>query len=265
MSAPISQSATGADIQPHLLNLPPELRNSIYEYVASGNERARFNEHGLVPHALAQTCHQICNEFESIYQHTTKSSMRTLRVRIVDFDFQPFIAYLTNGFPNARSLQTIKFDIFLTETIVAEKVRGVKEWLEFCEEHSDLRRIEDCDEEDECEWKPVIKTYYVECRAFDEAETVMQSMMAAPDTLSKSRATADDPRERITTERDLSSIMTETEMAEFRLRAKLAQHGGFLRKRKFDQAGETNLTPRKRSWLASYRSSEKAARPTRSG
>jgi len=83
-----------------LLSLPPELRNSIYNYVLSSITESRVNERGLIPHALARTCHQTRDEFLPMCKYLDETTPNTLKARVTDFDFKALMAYLQWRLPS---------------------------------------------------------------------------------------------------------------------------------------------------------------------
>ncbi|KAK5124596.1 hypothetical protein LTR85_001309 [Meristemomyces frigidus] len=223
MFACSSNPATTTNALPTLLGLPAELRNLIYDHIIYDVEKARFSEHGLVPHALARTCRQTREEFYPIYRHAADTAIPFWRVRVVDFDFKPFITYLKVLAPikpprsqdlKGRSLERIRFEIVITEAVSTKKVRRVERWLEFCEHDENFRWLMDL----------VPVSYYVECAAFEGAERVFLSLVATLGNLWEFCAKAGDQ----------SRIMEAMEMAEFRLQAKITQYKGLMRKRKRD-------------------------------
>ncbi|KAH9831302.1 hypothetical protein Tdes44962_MAKER08939 [Teratosphaeria destructans] len=84
-----------------LLNLPPELRNAIYDHLASspqpidlqsGGDPSRLSTH-CAP--LAGVCHQLRQEFSAAYHATTLAHAHTITIHNTDLAAKPFLRTLS--------------------------------------------------------------------------------------------------------------------------------------------------------------------------
>lgn len=113
------QIGPGADFPPEsnmhcrslLLDLAPELRNTIYGMVISSIVKVCFRnnpkEH-IVNHALAYTSHQIRNEFLYLARTVDMSTVATITTDIHNYDFRKLVTFLnrlpaTSDEPGAAS------------------------------------------------------------------------------------------------------------------------------------------------------------------
>ncbi|KAK5704530.1 hypothetical protein LTR17_021799 [Elasticomyces elasticus] len=70
-----------------LLNLPPEIRNAIYEYIVSGNITVSYNNSKLLytPN-LSRVCQQLRKEYEGIYHHHAPPLAKAVNINPTDHD-----------------------------------------------------------------------------------------------------------------------------------------------------------------------------------
>ena len=78
----------------HLLELPPELRNQIYDHVATSTRTISVHEGALVPHALARTCKQIRSESIPVFESESIFYAHTIKARVIDLDFTNLTTFI---------------------------------------------------------------------------------------------------------------------------------------------------------------------------
>ncbi|KAK3619922.1 hypothetical protein LTR56_023718 [Elasticomyces elasticus] len=70
-----------------LLNLPPELRNVIYEYIVSANITVSYkNSKLLYTPTLSRVCQQLHKEYEGIYRHHAPPLAKAVNINPADHD-----------------------------------------------------------------------------------------------------------------------------------------------------------------------------------
>ncbi|KAK3659323.1 hypothetical protein LTR56_001212 [Elasticomyces elasticus] len=69
-----------------LLNLPPEMRNLIYGFIASGISTVTFRQNAMTyTSAFAQACRQIREEFKSVYLIDAPRNAQQFHIHIINF------------------------------------------------------------------------------------------------------------------------------------------------------------------------------------
>jgi len=114
-----------------ILDLPPELRNNIYEYVAHSPTEARIRNRRFVQHPLACTSRQLQLEFGPVFQEAATHA-ETVTAVVTDFDFNALGPWLTN-FEQQRALS-------ITLTLAAPHIEDMAQldhWMQLCDEHDD--------------------------------------------------------------------------------------------------------------------------------
>ncbi|KAK4889091.1 hypothetical protein LTR27_012059 [Elasticomyces elasticus] len=70
-----------------LLDLPPEMRNAIYEYIVSGNITVSYkNSKLLYTPTLSRVCQQLRKEYEGIYRHHAPPLAKAVNINTADLD-----------------------------------------------------------------------------------------------------------------------------------------------------------------------------------
>ncbi|KAK5714070.1 hypothetical protein LTR15_010978 [Elasticomyces elasticus] len=70
-----------------LLNLPPEMRNVIYEYIVSGNITVTYrNSKLLYTPTLSRVCRQLRKEYEGIYRRNAPPLAKAVNINTADLD-----------------------------------------------------------------------------------------------------------------------------------------------------------------------------------
>lgn len=78
-----------------LLNLPPELRNKVFEYVGSNQDALRLSGDRIVLPPLGSVCKKIRKEMSAIFEHEiVKDTALAIEARVVNFDFRPLFSWL---------------------------------------------------------------------------------------------------------------------------------------------------------------------------
>lgn len=117
-----------------LLELPPELRNEVYDYVASEplTDAVVFHDK-RIPHPLARTCKLLRAEFLPIYELIDYSQIERLTVVVTDFDFHPFSLFWWSV---ARATPApIRADVHVVLNLTepeAQDLDGLVSWLSRC-------------------------------------------------------------------------------------------------------------------------------------
>ena len=125
---------------PHLLTLPAEFRNQIYNHHAHALQNTPFHTvkltaNGLiVDPALADTCKQLRSEFLPIFQHhiITSAAPTLVQAEITNYNFAPLTTYFTT-FPQPPDGK-LKLEIRLTFTgPKLTSSEGLWTWLKYRE------------------------------------------------------------------------------------------------------------------------------------
>ncbi|KAK5695431.1 hypothetical protein LTR97_008938 [Elasticomyces elasticus] len=70
-----------------LLNLPPEMRNVIYEYIVNGNITVSYkNSKLLYTPPLSRVCQQLRKEYEGIYRRNAPPLAKAININTADLD-----------------------------------------------------------------------------------------------------------------------------------------------------------------------------------
>ncbi|EME48602.1 hypothetical protein DOTSEDRAFT_67593 [Dothistroma septosporum NZE10] len=120
-----------------LLSLPPELRNHIYEVVAADTERLIIRRGSTGPHPFNQVCHQIQDEFGSIFAACIKDNTptvepRTILIQLENFDFTSTVQAIDRCL---HSLKTIfEVEVRISKQLYRRDWEKVWPWVHFCDE-----------------------------------------------------------------------------------------------------------------------------------
>ena len=149
-AASTAQVRCRAKVKPHLLKLPGELRNLIYEYVAHSTEcinvhhsrKNGFFVSGLFP--LLQVCSQTRTEWRS-FPRSTIYPNAVIKAKVVDFDFSHVVLFLKR-FPhqmrvqsttgaNRTGLRQLELDMHFTKpmssSLMLESGGSLEAWFQF--------------------------------------------------------------------------------------------------------------------------------------
>lgn len=120
-----------------LLTLPPELRNQIYDLVASDTEQVTIRNGAILPHSFSQVCRQIRNEFGPLFMATTKQSPpylapATIKIQLENFDFDQTI----QAIDRCRHDSNTKFeiDVWVTKQLHRSDWEKMWSWVRFADE-----------------------------------------------------------------------------------------------------------------------------------
>ncbi|KAK4952688.1 hypothetical protein LTR10_009494 [Elasticomyces elasticus] len=95
-----------------LLNLPPEMRNVIYEYIVSGNITVSYkNSKLLYTPTLSRVCQQLRKEYEGIYRCNAPPLAKAVNINTTSLDEWKLsetaqLSYIEDG-SRLRSIQGI--------------------------------------------------------------------------------------------------------------------------------------------------------------
>ncbi|KAI7182508.1 hypothetical protein KC363_g8730 [Hortaea werneckii] len=116
-----------------LLNLPAELRNRIYEFVAYDSKEVIVFAHDFIltkTCPLSETCHQLREEFGPIHCSLPLSYATVITIHNANFDLGDLILSLQR-IPNAASgsERKITFRIGLTNSLTGQEIRAFAKQL----------------------------------------------------------------------------------------------------------------------------------------
>lgn len=114
---------------PTILKLPGELRNMIYDHIASETKAITIREGSILPHPLAQTCRQLRQEFSSFQpgKHILKPARTTMQIR--DFDFDQSVEALKR-FVDATEF-SFHIQVKVTKQLGREQWEKMWSWVHF--------------------------------------------------------------------------------------------------------------------------------------
>ena len=116
-----------------LLDLPPELRNSIYEAVISSGLVLELKHGHTNPHPLNRTCRLVRKEFLPIYEHATPDA---IEAEVTGFDLRT-VETLLKSRPTflTKDDHKISICIILTDpNREAETYDMLEQWLRGCKQ-----------------------------------------------------------------------------------------------------------------------------------
>lgn len=129
MSSNVSRSA--------LLSLPPELRNQIYDLVASDTEQITIRNGAVLPHSFSQVCRQIRNEFGPLFKAMTKQSPpylspATIKIQLENFDFNQTVQAIDRCRHDSNT--RFEVEIWVTKQLHRSDWEKMWSWVSFCDE-----------------------------------------------------------------------------------------------------------------------------------
>lgn len=143
-----------------LLELPPELRNEIYQYAAPTPAGFGIGESKLHSHAcgLVLTCRQIRREALPVFKHYIKTEHLAFNARVHDYEVDSLTSFLEKLEPlqDASEQRSLALTLCFTRrhtTTQPPGIRSLQEWLKYC---STTRVVRD-----------MVRTYDAQ---FDQAE-----------------------------------------------------------------------------------------------
>ena len=100
-----------------LLDLPPELRNAVYDYVAGTVATIKVRKNKPEQHPLAYTSRQIQNEFLPVFERDGPANASTIITEIADLDFRTLVIFLNKlPLPAGEQRQTLSITITISLT-----------------------------------------------------------------------------------------------------------------------------------------------------
>ena len=179
-----------------LLDLPPELRNNVYDYVAESEEVRLY--HGMVIQApLALTSHQLRKEYGPIFENRAVVRAKVVTARVIDLDFgaqdaiwddippptQKGAGNMSAIVPTSTESERRKADkivtiIFSLSESGSQNFASLRSWLDLCRKDQKPRHIKRiyraegdwCDDDNLWETEP--KEFANVIRLADSTESV---------------------------------------------------------------------------------------------
>jgi len=117
-----------------LLELPPELRNRIYDYVTEDCGAAGYRDGVVVTKpALAVACRQLLKEVQSMYKSKLPLSAKKIRFQVRDFDFDRTLEVIMKLPEPAREALSrkgaIRIELTFVGTAYEQKYSSLLAWL----------------------------------------------------------------------------------------------------------------------------------------
>ncbi|TKA22502.1 hypothetical protein B0A50_07968 [Salinomyces thailandicus] len=133
------KTATDTTERCPLLELPPELRNNIYEDVARSMSTIHVDGNRIEQHALTSTCRHVCEEFLRLSEAITLSYATTIHARIYNMDFSALERVYRNA--SLKQPKTILITLVLPNSTSPTHATSFGTWLELSKKSDSFSNI----------------------------------------------------------------------------------------------------------------------------